>query len=148
MLDYDLKPIEGTAPKACTRKATLHLRHSEDRTPVMMSKNALGKPLYLCAGCCALVRACAWMRRNGIAPTSQTQVGTLARVMQSPHGYEPPKFAHDAMNSGNVWHFLRAWQKMGLVMRKERAGVAVYALKDACPDCMGRGVHSEDCALS
>jgi hypothetical protein len=72
---------------------------------------------------------------------------TLTRLMMAHRGYEPKLLRDDPAHSGNLWHFLREWNRRGYVMRKERDGRAVFALRDACPDCLVRGQHADDCGL-
>jgi hypothetical protein len=139
--------MKQPANKTCTRRASRILPHSQDRSAVSSRKTRTGATAYLCAACCAVEEARKWAARNSLRADSENQLMALTRLMTAQGGYEPKLLRDDPAHAVNLWHFLREWHRRGYVMRRERDGKAVFALRDACPDCLQRGAHADDCGL-
>jgi hypothetical protein len=135
-----------TTNKTCTRRASRILPHSKDRRAVSSKRTKSGRTVHLCAACNAVDEARQWAEKNKFPAGSESQIMTLTKLYTAQAGYEPKPYRIEA-NAHNLWHFLREWHRLGYVLRRERDGKTVFALRDACPDCLMRGQHAEDCGL-
>lgn len=143
--------VEGAPRSRCSIKATAFLPHSADKRPVAYCENMQGQRRWLCQGCLESLRAERWAQRFGLEELGEGALAALRHVLFAPQGFTPPVEVN--RRTASIWHALRDLERRKLIMRHLRvdASQAVrlrFAARDACPSCLQRGSHAEDCGLS